>query len=75
MLWGRRRLVQVIQSGDGPTIEGVLVHKSLDCYRLRAAKLLVETDDEHQVQTRPLDGEIEIPRERVLFVQLLARSG
>jgi hypothetical protein len=27
------------------------------------------------VQTRPLEGEIEIPRERVLFVQLLARSG
>lgn len=74
MLFGRRRLVQVIQEGNGPTIEGVLVSKSFESYRVTKAKLLVPTDDEHQVQSRPLEGDIEIPRERVVFIQLLAKG-
>jgi hypothetical protein len=68
MLFGRRRLVRA-HMNSGPTLEGVLTHRSVDCYRLAMPKLL-EAED----QTVPLDGEVEIPRERVLFLQLLARG-
>lgn len=64
----RKRLVRVHQA-DGPTLEGILLARRPD-YRLAAAKLIVEED-----QTESLDGEAEIPRERVLFVQLLAKAG
>ena len=64
----RKRLVRVHQA-DGPTLEGILLQRRPD-YRLAAPKML-ETED----QTHSLDGEVEIPRERVLFVQLLAKAG
>jgi hypothetical protein len=68
MAFTRKRLVRVHQA-DGPTIEGILLQRRPD-YRLAAPKLLEEED-----RTVPMDGEAEIPRERVLFVQLLAKSG
>lgn len=68
MFWTRKRLVRIHQA-DGPTLEGILIQRRPD-YRLAAAKLIVEED-----QTQPLDGDAEIPRERVLFVQLLAKAG
>lgn len=63
----RRRLVWVHQL-NGPTLEGILVHRSRDCYRIVKAKTIEEDS------TTPLDGEVEIPRERVVFLQLLAPS-
>jgi hypothetical protein len=68
-MWQRRRRLVVVHQHQGPTIEGVLVHRSMDCYRVAKASLL-----EAEGQTVPLDGEIEVPRERVLFLQLVGRA-
>ena len=68
MAFKRKRLVRVHQT-DGPTLEGILLQRRPD-YRLAAPKL-IEAED----VTLPLDGEVEIPRERVVFVQLLAQAG
>lgn len=68
MLLGKRKLVRV-QQHAGPTIEGVLVHRGKDCYRVVDAVALVDEDTSHA-----LDGVIEIPRERVYFLQLLANG-
>lgn len=70
MLFGRRRLVRAHLEGNLPTLEGVLVARSPDHYRLALPKMV-----EAEEQTMPLDGEVEIPRERVIFLQLLARAG
>lgn len=72
MFW-RRRLVRVHFRGDEATLDGVLLARSADHYRLGLPKVL-ETDGNQQVRTTPLDGEAEIPRERVLFLQLLAKA-
>jgi hypothetical protein len=42
----------------------------MDCYRIANPRLL-----EAEGQTVSLDGVVEVPRERVLFLQLLARAG
>lgn len=68
LLRSRRRLVRIHQDA-GPTFEGILVARGLDSYRLAMPKML-EAED----QTVSLDGEVEVPRERVVFVQLLARA-
>lgn len=73
MLFGRRRLVRVHFRGDEATIDGVLIGRTPDHYRLGLPKVL-EADDSQQVRTTALEGEAEIPRERVLFLQLLANS-
>jgi hypothetical protein len=73
MLSQRRRRLVVIHQHAGPTLEGVLVYRSKDCYRLAFPKLVQMADDERQ--TVSLDGEVEVPRERVLFLQLLAKAG
>jgi hypothetical protein len=70
VLIGRKRLVRVHYEADGPTFEGVLVGRSRDHYRLKLPKLI-----QGEQQTMPLDGEVELPRERVVFVQLLAKAG
>jgi hypothetical protein len=72
MRLSRRRLV-VAHQHNGPTIEGVLVYRSRSHYHVAHAKLVEMSGD--QRNTVPLDGVIEIPRERVLFLQLLAKSG
>lgn len=68
---GRRRLV-IVHQHDGPSIEGIRVGFSWHWHevRLKRARLL-----EAEGQTVPLDGEVRVPRERVLFTQLIARSG
>lgn len=73
-MFSRRRLVRVHFRGDEATIDGVLVGRTRDHYRLALPKVL-EADSSQEVRTTPLDGEAEIPRERVLFIQLLAKAG
>ena len=68
MVLKRKRLVRIHQQ-DGPTLEGILLARRPD-YRIAAPKML-EAED----VTQSLEGEAEIPRERVLFVQLLAKAG
>lgn len=68
----RKRLVRVHFRGDEATIDGVLVGRNADHYRLELPKML-EADSADEVRTTPLDGAAEIPRERVLFLQLLGR--
>lgn len=70
----RRRLV-VVHQDVGPTIEGirggnVLAELIRNEVRLRQARM-IEAED----QTVPLDGVVSIPRERIVFCQLIARSG
>ncbi len=71
----RRRLV-IVHQDNGPTIEGVrggfaYLHEFFKHeIRLRAARM-IEAED----RSVPLDGTVVIPRERVVFCQLVARSG
>jgi hypothetical protein len=53
----------------GPTFEGVLLARTPDHYRLMACKQIIDSD-----QSVNLDGEVEVPRERVLFIQRLGRA-
>lgn len=64
----RRCLVRVHQIEGRPTLEGILVARK-PVIRLEAAKL-IEAED----RTIELDGGVEILREHVTFLQLLARS-
>jgi hypothetical protein len=69
-----RRLV-IVHQDQGPTIEGVrggnvLAEIVRNEIRLRQARM-IEAED----RTVPLDGVVSIPRERVVFCQLVARSG
>jgi hypothetical protein len=67
-MWGRKRLARIHQTDGRPTLEGVLVARQ-PVYRLALAKL-VEGED----RTIPLDGDVEVLREHVTFVQLLAKA-
>ena len=64
----RRKCLARVHQENGPTLEGILVARRPD-YRLAAPKM-IEGED----RTVPLDGDVEIPRERVVFVQLLAKA-
>lgn len=64
----RKALVRVHQIEGRPTLEGILVARK-PVIRLEAAKL-IEAED----RTIELDGGVEILREHVTFLQLLARS-
>lgn len=59
----------IVHQHAGPTLEGVLTRRTTDAYYLENPKML-----EAENMTVPLDGTVEIPRERVLFVQLVARG-
>jgi hypothetical protein len=59
----------IVHQHAGPTLEGVLTRRTTDAYCLENPKML-----EAENMTVPLDGTVEIPRERVLFVQLVARG-
>jgi hypothetical protein len=39
-MWQRRRRLVVVHQNAGPTVEGVLVHRSMDCYRIANPRLL-----------------------------------
>lgn len=67
-MFPRKRLVRLHLTGDQPSFEGVLVGRMDGHYQLQAPKLLVSED-----QTQTLDGSVLVPRERVLFVQVLGR--
>lgn len=62
----RRRLVRLHLDGDKPSVEGVLVGVVDGHYELAAAKLLERAD-----RTLELRGTTLVPRERVLYVQVL----
>jgi hypothetical protein len=61
-----RGLVRLHQPKGEPTVEGLLLGIVEDHYRLANAKLLVDTNREHDI---PVDGEMFVPRARVLYVQ------
>jgi hypothetical protein len=65
-----RKLV-IVHQHDGPSIQGIQVGFAFFAheYRLRDASLI-----EAEGQSTPLEGEQRIPRERVYFRQLVARS-
>jgi hypothetical protein len=65
----RRKIVRVHFLDAPQSLEGVLVARTADHYRIAAPKML-----EAEGQTMLLDGEIEVPRERVLMVQVLAKG-
>lgn len=70
MVFGKRLVI--VHQHEGPSIEGIRVGFAWwwNEVRLKRAKLL-----EAEGQSVPLDGEVRIPRERILFTQLVARSG
>lgn len=65
MLGKRRRQVRV-HVQDGPTIEGVLAARTRHAYVIWAPKLL-----RSDAQPTELVGHVEVPRDRVLFFQVL----
>ena len=64
----RKRLARIHQTEGRPTLEGILVARRPE-YRLQAPKL-IEGED----RSVPLDGEVEVLREHVIFIQLLAKA-
>lgn len=64
-LW-RRRLVRLHLVDPHPTVEGILDGTIDGHYRLLNASLLEATD-----RTHALEGEVWVPRERVVLVQRL----
>lgn len=68
---GRKRLV-IVHQHEGPSIEGIRIGFSWWSQELRLVRArMLETEG----QSVQLDGEVRIPRERILFTQLVARSG
>jgi hypothetical protein len=67
-MWGRSVLARIHQTEGRPTLEGILVARRPE-YRLAAPKLIDGED-----RAVPLDGDVEVLREHVLFVQLLAKA-
>lgn len=73
MTWGlsvfrRRCLARVHQVDDRPTIEGILIRRQ-PTYVLASPKL-IEGED----RSVPIEGDAEVLREHVAFVQLLAKA-
>lgn len=64
----RKCLARIHQTEGRPTLEGILVARRPE-YRLQAPKL-IEGED----RSVPLDGEVEVLREHVIFIQLLAKA-
>ena len=62
----RRRLVRLHLVDPLPSIEGILVSAMDGHYRLVKPSILEATD-----RTRELEGELFVPKERVIFVQRL----
>lgn len=63
---GRKRLVRLHLLDNGPSYEGVLIGRRGGHYRLANARIF-----EAEGRSYALDGEQWIPRERVLYVQVL----
>lgn len=67
MLVGKRRPQVRVHVQGGPSIEGTLWRRTRSVYLLQAAKALAE-DQPHPVD---LGGTVAVPRERVIFYQVL----
>lgn len=59
-------LVRLHQQKDQPSIDGLLLGIVEGHYRLINARVLRDTNREHDV---PVDGEMFVPREQVVYVQ------
>lgn len=68
LLWAlrRNRRVRLHLLADAPSVEGVLTGRWGGHYILLAPTVLQSADE-----TFALDGHLEVPTERVLFVQVL----
>lgn len=64
----RRRHVRLHLAGDAPSVEGIFVGFWAGHYVLHTPAVLEAVD-----KTRSLEGNLRVPRDRVLFVQELAR--
>ena len=53
---------------DGPTIEGVLAGKTRSAYIIWAPRIVTSEKDDDAVE---VSGHVEIPRERLLWYQVL----
>jgi hypothetical protein len=66
-MFSRKHFVRVLAHDF--TLEGVLVARAPDHYRLAAVRQIVEPG-----KTLNLDGEVEVAREKVLFLQRLGKA-
>lgn len=66
MLVLRRRRVRIHQLGEAPTLEGILIGSLDNHYRLIRPVLWEAPNRSHD-----LDGEVWIPREKVVFVEVI----
>jgi hypothetical protein len=66
MMLVRRRRVRLHQLDPAPTIEGLLVGSLDSHYRLLKPVLWETSDRSHSLQ-----GEVWVPRERVIFVETI----
>lgn len=66
MLFFRRRLVRLHQLDPAPSIEGILVGIHAGHYRLIKPQVVETTDRVHEA-----GAEVWVPRERVVFLQVL----
>lgn len=66
MTWRRRKLVRLHLQDPHPTVEGVFTGMVAGHYRLLKPELLEATD-----RTQQLGGELWVPKERVVFVQVV----
>jgi len=64
MLVFRRRRVRIHQLNGAPTVEGILVSSFDDHYRLLRPEIIESESRSHEIE-----GELWVPRERVVFVE------
>lgn len=63
-MW-RKRLVRLHMREQAPSVEGVLTRQWAGHYVIAAPKVLESAEVTHE-----LEGELFVPRERVLYVQV-----
>lgn len=62
----KKRRVRLHMVNQAPSVEGIWVNRAAGHYVLAAATLLEREDASHE-----LEGELWVPRERVLYVQVV----
>jgi hypothetical protein len=67
-LFGREKRKVRVQVQDGPSIEGILAARTRREYILWAPRIVTGEEAEPVVE---VSGHVEIPRERVLYYQVL----
>lgn len=63
----KRKQVRLHLYKSDPSIEGVLMERPNGFYRLAKPELVLEQNQNHS-----LEGEVWVPREHVMFVQVLS---